>query len=348
MKKVLTCILSILFSVNIAPSSVMASIKEGENNEVIAIVDGIEITRDDVNENGLINEDVFIEKEGIIAEDDTRPMSLSYPIPETLYVNKGSNALMIKKLVAPSFSQQTDVYYLNPDSAKLFAYELTKSTSLSIIGNNIIGLAIGYAVTSPHVGAIYAVGMMLKDLYLVGVRDEILNKAQNSSVKVSIIKSKYATLHRVETWNGTTVNTDLTNSNGATEAVHFYKSELQTGWRDMGGSWYYFNSNGIMQTGWQEINGAWYYLDPTYGYMKTGWQSIGGAWYYFWDGGSMAKGWVQVSGTWYYLDTTYGYMRTGWQQISGTWYYFYSSGAMATNTVIDGWKIDSNGVATKL
>ena len=72
-------------------------------------------------------------------------------------------------------------------------------------------------------------------------------------------------------------------------------------------------------------------------------------WYFFYDGGSMATGWIQPDSYWYYLDPTNGDMKTGWQSIGGKWYYFYSpSGKMATNIIIDGWKIDGNGVATPL
>lgn len=119
------------------------------------------------------------------------------------------------------------------------------------------------------------------------------------------------------------------------------------GWNLIENKWYYYE-NGYIVRGWKSVSGEWYYLDPLSGVMKTGWQYIDNAWYYLWEGGSMAKGWVESSGAWYYLDRTYGYMRTGWQSIDNCWYYFYSSGAMATNTVIDGWKIGANGVATKL
>ena len=120
------------------------------------------------------------------------------------------------------------------------------------------------------------------------------------------------------------------------------------GWNQKNGKWYYIFDDGSTAKGWKEIGGVWYYFDTLNGEMKTGWQSIGGAWYYFWGGGSMAKGWLDLNGNWYYLDSTYGYMKTNWQQIGGKWYYFYSSGIMATNIVIDGWKIDGNGVATPL
>ncbi|PGE97970.1 hypothetical protein COF51_04350 [Bacillus pseudomycoides] len=36
---------------------------------------------------------------------------------------------------------------------------------------------------------------------------------------------------------------------------------MQTGWQQINGAWYYFNSSGAMQTGWQQINGKWYYCN---------------------------------------------------------------------------------------
>lgn len=123
--------------------------------------------------------------------------------------------------------------------------------------------------------------------------------------------------------------------------------EAVPGWHQIHGSWYWYENGQAVTSAWRQINGHWYYLKSD-GVMATGWQSIGGAWYYFWSGGSMAKGWLELNGKWYYLDSEYGYMKTNWQQISGKWYYFYSDGSMATNTEIDGWKIDGNGVATPL
>lgn len=35
---------------------------------------------------------------------------------------------------------------------------------------------------------------------------------------------------------------------------------------------------------------------------------------------------------------------TGWKQIDGKWYYFNSNGYMAHDTIVDGYKIDNNGV----
>lgn len=59
----------------------------------------------------------------------------------------------------------------------------------------------------------------------------------------------------------------------------------------------------------------------------------------------MATGWVKLNNKYYYLNSS-GTMTTGWKQIGKYWYYFYDSGTMATNTTIDNWSIDKNGVAT--
>ena len=122
-----------------------------------------------------------------------------------------------------------------------------------------------------------------------------------------------------------------------------------TGWRSIGGKWYYFDTRGNMKTGWQKVNGTWYYLNQS-GDMATGWKQLNGTWYYLNQSGDMATGWQKVNGTWYYLnqsgdmatgwkmvnDTWYhlqnwGGMTTGWLQSSGNWYYLDSWGAMAAN-----------------
>lgn len=46
-------------------------------------------------------------------------------------------------------------------------------------------------------------------------------------------------------------------------------------------------------------------------------------------------------GWWY---TEGNSLATGWRQIDGNWYYFYSDGYMATNTTIDGYYVNSDGV----
>ncbi len=143
---------------------------------------------------------------------------------------------------------------------------------------------------------------------------------------------------------------------------------MQTGWLKDQGTWYYLNASGVMQTGWQKINSTWYYF-YTSGEMATnteidgwkidanggatsiegnqnGWAQLGNDKIYYIDG-VIQTGIVTIDGAKYYFNQD-GKMQSGWRKINGVNYYFYTSGEMATNTEIDGWKIDANGVATRI
>ena len=116
---------------------------------------------------------------------------------------------------------------------------------------------------------------------------------------------------------------------------YYSNGQKTTGWQKVKGSWYYMNSSGVMLTGWQKISGIWYYMDGS-GHMLTGWQKIGGIWYYMDGSGHMLTGWQKIGGIWYYMDGS-GHMLTGWQKIGGIWYYMDGSGHMLT-----GWQRINN------
>ena len=103
--------------------------------------------------------------------------------------------------------------------------------------------------------------------------------------------------------------------------------------------------------GWKLENNNWKYYKEN----KTlkAWQQINNNWYFFNEDGSLKTGWLQdASNNWYFLDSSKngneGVLLSGWQWIDGYCYYFEGSnkdtfGKMRTNTVIDGYKIDSTG-----
>ena len=94
------------------------------------------------------------------------------------------------------------------------------------------------------------------------------------------------------------------------------------GWKQESNGWTFYNKNGTKTTNyWINDNINWYYIKSD-GFIATGWQQINGFWYYLKSIGEMATGWIKENGTWYYL---------------------YSNGSMATDTIIDGYKISSNG-----
>lgn len=135
---------------------------------------------------------------------------------------------------------------------------------------------------------------------------------------------------------------------------YFYGTgEMATGWQKPETVWYYLRDSGEMVTGWQKIDGEWYYFngsgvmlgaeflkwgDKTYflhgsGAMAVGWHLLYDNWYYFNGSGEMATGWLTLNGKTYYFDDS-GIMMTGWIKSNGKWYYLDASGAMAT-----GWRM---------
>lgn len=141
----------------------------------------------------------------------------------------------------------------------------------------------------------------------------------------------------------TTISGNVQVTSSGTTAVN-EDGKPATGWQQLIGGWYYFNTKGTALTGWNYINNAWYYFDQT-GLMQTGWQKIGGIWYFLNDSGAMQTGWLQdgPGGIWYYMDQT-GAMTKGWNLVDGYWYYFDASGRMLHDTITpDGYRVDGFG-----
>ena len=117
---------------------------------------------------------------------------------------------------------------------------------------------------------------------------------------------------------------------------------MVTGFNEIDDKVYFFNDSGQMKTGWYQEKNTWYYFNPD-GSAATGWIKDNGVNYYLYDTYAMAKGWINLNGTWYYLRES-GAMATGWVVSNGDSYYLEpSTGRMLTNTIIDGFKIGSDG-----
>ncbi|MEG7531276.1 MAG: N-acetylmuramoyl-L-alanine amidase family protein, partial [Hungatella sp.] len=139
------------------------------------------------------------------------------------------------------------------------------------------------------------------------------------------------------------------------DAVWYYRYPDSTyqkdSWLKLKDKWYLFDKDGKMLTGWQNKNGQTYFLKET-GDMQTGWIKGGEKWYYLNPSpqgieGAMCKGWVQMTDKIYYMDST-GAMVEGWHKVDDNWYYFYpQAGYRATNTYVDSFRIDENGIWKK-
>ncbi|WP_252241783.1 N-acetylmuramoyl-L-alanine amidase family protein [Clostridium sp. ZBS18] len=123
------------------------------------------------------------------------------------------------------------------------------------------------------------------------------------------------------------------NSNGTwnyTEGIYKVK-----GWKNVEGTWYFFDNNGDMKKGWIKDNDKWYFASES-GAMKNGWIKDGQTWYFTSPSGAMQTGWVKDGDRWYFTNSD-GAMKTGWISNNNKWYYSDSSGSMQTGIVeIDG------------
>ena len=81
------------------------------------------------------------------------------------------------------------------------------------------------------------------------------------------------------------------------------------------------------QKGWKEIYGSWYYFDPLTGKMQDGW--------------------ILADRKWYFLKTdtaNWGKMAQGWTWVDGYCYFLKDNGTMATEEKTpDGYSISANG-----
>ena len=108
-------------------------------------------------------------------------------------------------------------------------------------------------------------------------------------------------------------------------------------------TWYYLDAKGKPCTGWKKIGGVWYYFNNFYGEMYSDCSHyIDGKYYAFNKSGAWISGtgWYKISdydatSRWIYVKD--GVVQTGWQEIGGVWYYLPYNGMMVTgNQVIDG------------
>lgn len=121
------------------------------------------------------------------------------------------------------------------------------------------------------------------------------------------------------------------------------------------GKWRYYlegrqyeKEDGTISTGWLMIQGNWYFFSEN-GYAVTNtWMDWEDSRYFMNEDGSVRTGWMEWEGNWYYFDKD-GRMLTGWINGSSPTerYYLNPDGTMAYDTEVDGYVLDSNGLAAE-
>ncbi|MEG1312642.1 MAG: hypothetical protein RSD47_11665 [Romboutsia sp.] len=307
--------------------------------EILVYLDGVAITKNDISDRGEILLDTTTSSIERVFRDISDVTTIETDKNKAI-AGRYCDGTVKKILSAPSFTQTTYDMYLTVGTARELAGKLEVGTIEAIA--TFIG---GWL---PH--AFFPVTLIFANQLNRATTASNIRKFtdNNNSVRLRIVNSNVSStyLYKVDYWDG--INLDYSVSAG--ERVVETILSKPVGWENINGKWYYNDSYGNRVKGWKEVGAKWYYLDPTSGAMQIGWKQISGKWYYLDTiNGDMKKGWLKLpDGYWYYLDPSSGAMQTGWKEIGGKWYYMYSTGKMATNTVIDGWRIDANGVATKI
>src|SRR5471030_230681 len=131
------------------------------------------------------------------------------------------------------------------------------------------------------------------------------NKLFNNSAIVIFILIEIITFCRINEVKVDAASNGWINVNNSWR--YYSGPDIDTGWTQYKGDWYYLDDNGLMETGWIKNEGKWYYLDPSSGKMITGWIEDKGKWHYLNSSGEMKVGWLEDNGNLYYLDN-YGVM----------------------------------------
>lgn len=122
------------------------------------------------------------------------------------------------------------------------------------------------------------------------MRHKFLNKFLISTIAASMLIALMP-VGASATW--------INNGNGSWSYTEGYN--YATGWRQIGGTWYFFDYNGIMKTGWISSGSEWYYADLS-GAMQTGVIQIEGKIYLFSESGAMQKGVLIINKKMYTFD----------------------------------------------
>ena len=144
-------------------------------------------------------------------------------------------------------------------------------------------------------------------------------------------------------------NTGFAHKDG--KVYYVENGQISKGWKSINDSeekkegvdktWVYLSQTGEVQTGWVQDNGTWYYLNELtgeykgIGIMKKGFFEVNKTWYYFDESGAMKENqWFQKNEGWYYADKSGALKVNEWFQVGNKWYYASGEGKIYTNTMI--------------
>lgn len=193
---------------NLSASESKAAFEALSDDDIVCYLDGIPVMKKYVSEDGEID----LSKIDGIAE-DTHNTYATENIPS----NK-TNAELIKKLTADRFVQQTNDYYLNLANSRSLAAKYT-NTSWSVACTSAAGYIVDKFCTG-QIGTAYAVYNIITSIQKADIATKIRSFTDyNKPVRFRVMKTTYGYFYAVDSWNGRTIDTTLTNSSGAKEVL---------------------------------------------------------------------------------------------------------------------------------
>lgn len=101
------------------------------------------------------------------------------------------------------------------------------------------------------------------------------------------------------------------------------ESNVSTGWVQTTYGYWYYLENMQLATGWRQLGGKWYYFDTDYYYAYMGdYWYIDDVPYVFDNNCAMVTGWYETEWGWCYSDANGVAFHGDWMQVGSTWYYF--------------------------
>lgn len=171
------------------------------DDEVIAYIEGIAITKDDIDENGKITANLnYVQENSLLSENKIRATSLTIP---SRLPSGYKEACIVKKLnnKQARLSQTTTDMYLTVSNARKMATKFDVSSYESLAS---------YVVTLFPGTTVVGLELLLSQGQRSEVASDIRSYTDNDQqVRFRVIKTSYGTLYRVDYWNGKTLDTTL-------------------------------------------------------------------------------------------------------------------------------------------
>lgn len=187
---------------------------EASHDTVVCYMEGIPITKEQIDENGCVNKET-VEMIEEIKEQSTSIYleKSSTPKPNTRTIPSGYNQAIVRtSLSAPSYGQTNIHYYYTFENGAKFASGLEVKNWATIVAT-----AAGFI---PNIGPVITITFTSNALYKASIASKIRTYTNSGKkVKISEAKSRYGTFYGVFAWTNRTIETHKTYNSGTIEKI---------------------------------------------------------------------------------------------------------------------------------